>query len=310
MAHTPSSDKSLYFDAPITHFHTMSSQSPPLPAEEAAVQQPAEAVEGKVTVMPNNESSGWLPATDSPVETNGVAPKESIMKTPSVAAGAQLNGHARSVSVSAAPRRSGSLSRPSLFTNADGQAVEGSGFIGGAVTTGPNSTAEKDEQLHRRATSADASLTPKQRSKIAKAEAKDGKRLSKIIKEEAKVEKKALNVAINELQQLQKLQKAAVGSEAKANTAHTKVLAEFQKLEAIFLAARTKYEAAQSRLRSAEETLEIVRNNTKDANDRLQEKSQQVDSLRTMYGVDERERAAKLSEIAAEQKSGGGWFSK
>lgn len=100
-------------------------------------------------------------------------------------------------------------------------------------------------------------------------------------------------------------------SEAKAHTSHTKVLTEFQKLEAIFLAARAKYEAAQARLHSEEETLEIVRNNARDATERLQEKSQEVDSLRTMYGVDERERAAKLAEISAksaEHKSS--WFSR
>ncbi|KAF9468022.1 hypothetical protein BDZ94DRAFT_1144786, partial [Collybia nuda] len=200
--------------------------------------------------------------------------------------------------------RSSSLTRPSLFTNTDGQTIEGSTFIGGAATTGPNSQAKKNETLHQRAMSADASLTPKQRAKIAKAEgkstnAKDGQRISKVIKEEAKAEKKALDVAINELAELQKIQKAAVKSEAKAHTSHTKVLAEFQKLEAVFLAARAKFEASQARLRSEEETLEIVRNNAKEATEKLQEKAQEVDSLRTMYGVDERERAAKLAEISA-----------
>jgi hypothetical protein len=55
--------------------------------------------------------------------------------------------------------------------------------------------------------------------------------------------------------------------------------------------------------------LEIVRNNAKDATERLQEKSQEVDSLRTMYGVDERERAAKLAEISAKaSENKGSWF--
>jgi hypothetical protein len=39
---------------------------------------------------------------------------------------------------------------------------------------------------------------------------KEGKRLSKIIKQEGKVEKQALEVAINELGELQKIQKSAV----------------------------------------------------------------------------------------------------
>ena len=40
--------------------------------------------------------------------------------------------------------------------------------------------------------------------------AKEARRLSKIVKEEGKVEKKALSVAINELAELQGLQKKAV----------------------------------------------------------------------------------------------------
>lgn len=188
MTSTPSSDKSLYFDAPLAHFNTMSSQSPPLPVNDAVVESGAPtttepgrtspateqptvngagdvAVEGsEKPALTRNESSGWLPATDTPP-----SPKESNEK-PATAARLNGNGHTRSTSLS--PRRSGSLSRRSLFTNTDGQTIEGSTFIGGAATTGPNSRAEQNESLHQRAMSADASLTPKQRSKIAKAEGK------------------------------------------------------------------------------------------------------------------------------------------
>jgi L-rhamnose mutarotase len=147
--------------------------------------------------------------------------------------------------------------------------------------------------------------------------AKDSKRLSKIIKEEAKAEKQALSVAINELAELQKLQKQAIKvssshillysilhphsypqTEAKAHSAQIKVLSQFQKEERAFLAARTKYDAAQAYLQSEKEALERVRSSARGVTERLQEKSQEVNSLRKTYAVDERERATKLAELA------------
>jgi hypothetical protein len=87
-------------------------------------------------------------------------------------------------------------------------------------------------------------------------------------------------------------------TEEKAHSTHTKMLSQFQQEEKAFLAARSKYEAAQARLHAEEEVLETVRNSGKDLMQRLQEKSQEVDGLRTTYAVDERERAEKLAELA------------
>jgi len=238
--------------------------------KEATVVQP----EGPV-----NGSSGWLPAVDEPLaaDTKRSTSHGSV-------AGADL-------------KRFGS--RKSLFTDAEGQAVAGSTFISGAGTTGPLSITEKDATLHERSASADAALTPKQKAKAAKAEAKENKRLSRVIREEAKAEKFALNTAIKELAGLQKIQATAVKNEAKANAAHQKVLRRFQKEESIFLAARSKFEAAQAQLTSEEETVEIVRNHAKVATEHLQEKSREVDGLRTMFTLDEKERAVKLNELKA-----------
>lgn len=85
--------------------------------------------------------------------------------------------------------------------------------------------------------------------------------------------------------------------EAKVHTTHSKALSVFQKHEAVYLAARTKYETAQAQLNSEAEALDISRSNAREATERMQEKSQEVDSLRTMFGVDARERAAKLDEL-------------
>ena len=75
-------------------------------------------------------------------------------------------------------------------------------------------------------------------------------------------------------------------------------MSQFQEAEHAFLAARTKYEAAQAHLHSEEEALERVRKNARDVTERLQQKSQEVDGLRTTYAVDERERATRLAELA------------
>ncbi|KAJ7446920.1 hypothetical protein B0H11DRAFT_1745392, partial [Mycena galericulata] len=200
-----------------------------------------------------------------------------------------------------------SVSKRSVFTNADGQAVAGSTFINGAGTTGPNATAEQHESLHQRAASADAALTEQQKSRIAKNGAKGNKQLAKIIKTEAKVEKKALNVAVKELAELQKIQKTAVKREAKAQAAYNNTLTTFQKHEAAFLAARAKYEASQSLLTSTTEALEISRNNAKEATASMQDKSQEVDGLRTMFGVDEKEREVKLVELTGKPSTSSRW---
>ena len=96
--------------------------------------------------------------------------------------------------------------------------------------------------------------------------------------------------------------------ESKAHTAHSKTVSNFQKVEAAFLAARAKMEIAQAQLNAEAETLDIARSNAREATEAMQEKSQEVDALRTMFGVDAREREVKLVQLNG-KKSRGGWFS-
>lgn len=138
--------------------------------------------------------------------------------------------------------------------------------------------------------------------------------MSKIVKAEGKVEKKALSVAINELAELQDLQKKAVKvggarpsvqdplnfedqDEAKAHTAHTKILGNLRKSEAEYMEAKAKYEATLSRLSAESQALARIRQNAREATEQMQTKSQEVDSLRAMYSVDEREREVKLMQL-------------
>ncbi|KAF9052484.1 hypothetical protein BDZ89DRAFT_1107695 [Hymenopellis radicata] len=350
---TPASEKGLpYFDAPVAHFHTMSTPTQDLdhpiakPDDSEAVaelardptivatgvsEQPPAAVEDRmvngieveadetvgdvdnVHLHPNG-SEGWLPAEDHDVLLPSLRSGSILRKTHHKAASV----HARAASL----RRGGSLSQASvtraasvggqstrgIFTKADGQPVAGSTFIHGAGTTGPNVSVEADESLHARAASANNALSSKQKTKVQKAEAKEGKHFSKIIKTEGKVERQALSVALKQLSELQTIQKEAVKRESKAYTVHTKSFTSLQKYEAALLAARRKYETMQAQFNADAEALEVARNNAREVTESMQEKSQEVDGLRTMFSVDEREREVKLVELSGKNaKSKIGW---
>ncbi|KAJ7773421.1 hypothetical protein B0H16DRAFT_148897 [Mycena metata] len=333
MNSTPSSETSVYFDAPILHMSSISPTTegvpalsvvtPPVPdahqkpdfaaeahaalaAKEASPEsEPISEPPAAATLSDPPASTSPVPQTDAElaesrdvVDPNGISePKASPPSTLSP------HGHGRAASLGYAP----SIGNRSVFTNADGQTIGGSTFINGAGTTGPNATAEHNEGLHQRAASADATLSEQQKSRIAKNGAKGNKQLAKIIKTEAKVEKKALTVALKELASLQKIQKTAVKREAKAQSVYTKTLTTFQKHEAAFLAARTKYESSQSQLTSNTEALEISRNNAKEATAGMQDKSQEVDGLRTMFDVDEKEREVKLVELTGKPSTSSRW---
>ncbi|KAG6842356.1 hypothetical protein C0991_010646 [Blastosporella zonata] len=295
-----------------------SSYAPAAPKQADGGAQPHVTDKGYVDNQTQDE--GWLPAVDVPQEPQsqqgvdfqignssqqgGLNPPQRGISTRSTSSIRHKGRNLRSPSPMQGTSGQGasdvrrSASRRSMFTGSTGQPIEGSTFIGGAATTGPHSTAQPHQDLTTRAAAADANLSRKDRSRIAKSEAEDGKRLSKIIKDEGRAEKQSLGLAINELSMLQQEQANAISNEARAHQQRAKLQAEYQKQEKIFLVARAKYDAAHARLNSEEEALDLVRNKARDATEKLQDKSQEVDSLRTMFAVDERERAAKLVAIS------------
>ncbi|KAF8150685.1 hypothetical protein B0H34DRAFT_801621 [Crassisporium funariophilum] len=202
-------------------------------------------------------------------------------------------------------------SRRSAHTTGEGRQITGSAFVNGAGTTGPSATAESDDELHNRGLMAHNNLTPKQKSKIARSEAKDGKRISKIIRQEGKTEKQSLAMAIDELADLQRFQKNAVKSEARVHANHTKLLAAFKKHESAYLNAKMRYETAQAELNADADALETLRNSSREATERVQDKAAEVDSLRATLAVDEREREVKLGQlrgsISKKSNSGSLW---
>jgi hypothetical protein len=89
----------------------------------------------------------------------------------------------------------------------------------------------------------------------------------------------------------------SVQGEAKAHANHLKVFGALKKQESAFLASKSRYESLQGQLSAEAERLEAVRESAKVATERVADKSQEVDGLRKMFGIDEREREVKLGQL-------------
>lgn len=137
-----------------------------------------------------------------------------------------------SVTSGAATRRARSM-RSIRSVNTNGEPINGSTFVDGAATAAPLGG---DPALHERVATANQELSTKEKAKLQKAEcehpsyhtsssaccliiahvlrvraaAKHGRKMSVIIKQEAKAEQQALEVATKELAEVQKLQKVAI----------------------------------------------------------------------------------------------------
>lgn len=70
---------------------------------------------------------------------------------------------------------------------------------------------------------------------------------------------------------------------------------------------KARHETLQAQLKAEADTLEAVRDGARQATERVQFKSQEVDSLRKMLSVDEREREVKLSELKGPNRRGSMW---
>ncbi|KAF9472123.1 hypothetical protein BDN70DRAFT_887351 [Pholiota conissans] len=343
---TPDSERSLYFDAPtsIPHNSMATTQeipapipgpvniydNDPTPVEHAVVDDSPE--QRKSIVQHPNGSEGWLPTEDAapkPMQ-HTKPPSEHVAETQQASSvlspkinedlPIQTNGEYASggallagTAVAAGATRNQSLgrssSRRSEFTTIDARTTTGSAFVNGAGATGPMATSEEDSALRARAIEAHDNLSPRQKAKIAREETKNGKRLSKIIRSEAKTEKQSLGIMIKELEDLQKIQQNAVKSEAVVQGNHSKLLTRFKKKEALYLNAKREYETANAELNAEGETLEAVRANARDATARMQDKAAEVDSLRKTLAVDNREREIKLAQLEGRSapKKGGFW---
>jgi hypothetical protein len=216
-----------------------------MPVEEPALVKEEQNIQRNQIMQHPSGSEGWLP-TEDVIPQQMPEPRRHtptpVRKTSISSARIKDNDNldatiaAKTEAASASPRRVASIgragSKKGAPTTTEARPIPGSAFLGGAGATGPKATAQEDTAMTARNQEAQACLTPKQKSKIAKTEggmsctqkkfpfclivlqfprtAKHDKRLSKIIKEEGKAEKNALVIAIDELDSLQKIQKGTI----------------------------------------------------------------------------------------------------
>ncbi|KIM40524.1 hypothetical protein M413DRAFT_72946 [Hebeloma cylindrosporum] len=251
-------------------------------------------------------SEGWLP-TEEPAPPQMPEPRRHspVARATSISS-ARIKDKdnldatiaANAEAASAAPRRAVSLgSRKSVPAVTERRPVPGPAFMGGAGVTGPKATAEEDEAMTARKEEARDNLTSRQRSRIAKDEAKHDKRLSKIIIEEGKTEKEALAIALNDLDNVQKLQKKTVKNEGRVNANLARLQLQLKRAEADFLDAKTRCDMAQAAVNAELDNLEILRNEARRLTEELQRKTADIDTLRSTLAVDEREREVKLTQL-------------
>lgn len=127
---------------------------------------------------------------------------------------------------------------------------------------------------------------------------KDAKRLTKVIKAEGKAQSKTVTAALDELTSLQKLQKQAAVDEAHARKAQTKSAKAAHKLQAKYLEAKSRWEHAEADLKARGEQLDASRAHAQKVTQQLADTAKEVEELRAAKNVDDREREAKLRELA------------
>jgi len=171
----------------------------------------------------------------------------------------------------------------------------------GAGTSGPrkNGDVSRNASLSERASVAAGSLTEETKGKLSKAEKKDAKRLSKIIASEGKSETRQLKAALKELGSLQRAQRNASSAESYAAVMQGKCAKEEQRSGSGYLEAKTRHERALANLGTAEERLNLAREQAGRITDMVRKQAEEVDAMRERKATDDREREVKLANLKA-----------
>ncbi|KAI0319215.1 hypothetical protein OF83DRAFT_1170413 [Amylostereum chailletii] len=275
-------------------------QHPAVLAAGAGVSSPADTTPPLTASEPTHFTPDVKEAIDAPARTASPKP---ILHNGTLTS-TTTSPHARNASAMSSAARATSPKPGSTMTHSTRSAdnPNGSTFANGAATAAP--LLDVDETVHERRATAEEDISAQDEVKISKEERKHNRTLSKVIRNEAAAEKKALEVALKELGELQKIQKAAVKEESGSHTAHAKALADEHKKEMALLAARSAHEKAVTTLQSAEEALEASRQHARETTEMLRLKAEEVEHLRVVKGTDDRERAVKIRELVGDEKRG------
>ncbi|KGB74331.1 DNA binding protein Ncp1 [Cryptococcus deuterogattii R265] len=164
---------------------------------------------------------------------------------------------------------------------------------GASVGTQPEEVLGRDD-IHTRAELSERILDDTTLHRLSNMEKKDARRLTKIIKKEAKTEAQAVQTSIKELERLCVLQKEAAAAERKSQLRLTKWTTKEHKARMRFLKEKERYERIEGELRNAENDFEERRDHAAGLTAQVAEKTQDLDDLRAQKAADDREREVKI----------------
>ncbi|AAW41547.1 DNA binding protein Ncp1, putative [Cryptococcus deneoformans JEC21] len=164
---------------------------------------------------------------------------------------------------------------------------------GASIGTQPEEVLGRDD-IHTRAELSERILDDATLHRLSTMEKKDARRLTKIIKKEAKTEAQAVQASIKELERLCSLQKEAANAERKSQLRLTKWTTKEHKARMRFLKEKERYEKIEGELRNAENDFEERRDHAAGLTAQVAEKTQDLDDLRAQKAADDREREVKI----------------
>ncbi|KAK8869755.1 hypothetical protein IAR55_000323 [Kwoniella newhampshirensis] len=164
---------------------------------------------------------------------------------------------------------------------------------GASIGTQPEEVLGRDD-IHARAELSERILDDVTLRKLSTMEKKDARRLTKVIKAEAKSESKAVAGSIKELERLVRLQRDAANAERKSQLRLAKFTKNEHKARLRFLKEKERYERVEGELRNAENDYEERRDHAAGLTAQVAERTYELDDLRAQKAADDRERAVKI----------------
>ncbi|TXT07290.1 hypothetical protein VHUM_03460 [Vanrija humicola] len=170
---------------------------------------------------------------------------------------------------------------------------QGAGF---SVGTQPQEILGRDD-IHARTEASERLLSKDELRRLSQMEKKDGKKLAKLLKEEARAEARAVAQSIADVGRLARLQKNAIEQERKSQRHLTKWTGREHRARLRFLKEKEKYERIEAELRNAENDFEERRDHAAGLTAQIAERTQEIDDMRAQKAADDRERALKLKAL-------------
>lgn len=141
--------------------------------------------------------------------------------------------------------------------------------------------------LHLRARAAERQLPPDALHKLQKMERRDARKMSKLLKVEAKEQTRAVGQAMEHLARLTRAQKAAIDAERKSQARVSEHIRLENSALKRFLKEKERYDAAEAGLLKAKAEHEERQAHAERVTAQIAEQTQHVDNLRATKSADD-----------------------